>query len=209
MFTGIVQELGRIVSVAAGKLNIAASRVTQGLEPGDSVAVNGACLTVTGLNADGFSVDVVPETLRRTNLGRLRPGDEVNLEAALTLGGKLGGHLVQGHVDGTTRLVSVVGDSGEMLLKLETAPELMRYVVEKGFVALDGVSLTVVSRDDTSFRVAIIEFTRRQTTLGDRKPGDLVNLEVDIIGKYVEQLSRSSRPGVTMELLEKHGYLTG
>ncbi len=209
MFTGIVQELGKIVSVATGKLNIAASRVTRGLEPGDSVAVNGACLTVTGLDADGFSVDVVPETLRRTNLSLLRPGDEVNLEAALTLGGKLGGHLVQGHVDGTARLVSVVGDGGEMLLKLEAAPELMRYVVEKGFVALDGVSLTVVSRDDNSFQVAVIEFTRWQTTLGNRKPGDPVNLEVDIIGKYVEQLSRLSRPGVTMELLEKHGYLTG
>jgi riboflavin synthase len=209
MFTGIVQEVGRVISMGSGKLEVAASRVNDGLEPGDSVAVNGTCLTATVLKPDGFTVGVVPETLRRTNLGRLRPGDRVNLEAALTLGGKLGGHLVQGHVDDTCRLVKVLSDGGELRLKLEPAPGLMRYIVAKGFVALDGVSLTVADRDESSFQVAVIGFTRDQTTLDERRAGDLINLEVDIIGKYVEQMSRPSGGGVTRDLLEKHGYLAG
>jgi riboflavin synthase len=209
VFTGIVQEVGRVISMGSGKLAVAAGRVNSGLEQGDSVAVNGTCLTATAIKPDGFIVGVVPETLRRTNLGRLRPGDRVNLEAALTLGGKLGGHLVQGHVDDICRLVKVLSDGGEIRLKLEPAPGLMRYIVAKGFVTLDGVSLTVAERDESSFQVAVIGFTRDQTTLGERRAGDLINLEVDIIGKYVEQMSRPSGGGVTRDLLEKHGYLAG
>jgi riboflavin synthase len=209
LFTGIIQEIGRVTSAPPGRLTITASRVLQGLELGGSIAVNGACLTVTSLNSNSFSVDVISETLRRTNLGLLRTGDKVNLEPPLALGGQLGGHLVQGHVDETARVTSVVRGGGEMIIKLDASPELMRYVVEKGFIAVDGVSLTVVTRDATSFRVSVIGYTQGQTTLGSRQVGDLVNLEVDIIAKYVEQLSRTQGPGITVEFLEKHGFLVG
>ena len=209
MFTGIIQEVGRVVSASPGRLTIAASRVLQGMELGGSIAVNGACLTVTNINTASFSVDVIPETLRRTNLGLLRTGGRVNLEPPLALGGQLGGHLVQGHVDGTAVVASVVRGGGEMTIKLETSPEVMRYVVEKGFIAIDGVSLTVVSRDTSWFQVSIIEYTRRETILGSRKIGDLVNLEVDIIAKYVEQFSQTPSAGITVEFLEKHGFLIG
>jgi riboflavin synthase len=209
VFTGIIQEVGKVISASSGKLTVAATRVLPGMELGSSINVNGACLTITDLDTGSFSVDVVSETLRRTNLGLLKTGDRVNLEPSLSLGGQLGGHLVQGHVDATARVVSVVPGGGEMIVRLETSPELMRYVVEKGFVAIDGISLTVVTRDAASFQVSVIGYTRRETTLGSRRVGDLVNLEVDIIAKYVEQLSQTRRPGVTTDFLEKHGFLVG
>ena len=209
MFTGIIQEVGRVASAPAGRLTIAASRVLRGMELGGSIAVNGACLTVTSLDASLFSVDVVPETLKRTNLGLLKTGDRVNLEPPLALGGQLGGHLVQGHIDDTARVASVARGSREMTVRLEASPEIVRYVVEKGFIAVDGVSLTVAARYATSFQVAVIDFTRSHTTLGSRQVGDLVNVEVDIIAKYVEQLSRARSPGITVEFLEKHGFLVG
>ena len=151
----------------------------------------------------------MPETLKRTNLGELHIGHRVNLERPLALGGELGGHLVQGHIDDTARVASVVSSRGELAIKLETSPELMRYVVVKGFVAIDGTSLTVVSRDTGSFWVSIIDYTRKNTILGDRQVGDLVNLEVDIIAKYVEQLSRQPGSGITLEFLEEHGFPVG
>jgi riboflavin synthase len=209
VFTGIIQEIGRVTSAPPGRLSMAASHVLRGMELGGSVAVNGACLTVTDLDTDSFSVDVTSETLRRTNLGLLRTGDRVNLEPPLALGGQLGGHLVQGHVDGTARVASVVRGNEEMSVKLEVSPELIRYVVEKGFVAVDGISLTVVTRDVASFQVSVIGYTRRHTTLGDRRVGDLVNLEVDIIAKYVERLSQSRGSGITVGFLERHGFLVG
>ncbi len=207
MFTGIVQELGKVSSVSPGRLAITAGSVLRGVELGGSMAVNGACLTITDLDTGSFSADVVPETLVRTNLGLLRVGDRVNLEPPLALGGQLGGHLVQGHVDDTARVVSVVRGGGQMTIRLEATPELMRYVVEKGFAAVDGVSLTVLGRDATSFQIAVIDYTRMHTILGGRRAGDLVNLEVDIIAKYVEQLSQGRSTGITLELLEKHGFL--
>ena len=209
MFTGIIQEVGIVKAAPPRKLAIAASHVLQGIEPGGSIAVNGACLTVTRFDSGSFSVDVTPETLSRTNLGLLKSGDRVNLEPPLALGGQLGGHLVQGHIDATARVVSVVRREEEMSLRLEASPELMRYVVEKGFVAIDGISLTVVSREAASFQISIIDYTRRHTTLWERKVGDLVNLEVDVIAKYVEQLSQTKRTGITVEHLEKHGFLAG
>ena len=209
MFTGIIQEVGRVTSAPPGRLTIAASSVLQGMELGGSIAVNGACLTVTNLDTGSFLVDVVTETLRRTNLGLLKTGDRVNLEPPLSLGGQLGGHLVQGHVDGTARVASAVRGGGEVTIRFEVSPELMRYVVEKGFIALDGVSLTVVSREATSFQVSVIDYTQRYTTLGSRQVGELVNLEVDIIAKYVEQLSQTRSTGITAEFLEKHGFLVG
>jgi riboflavin synthase len=209
VFTGIVQEIGTVKSAPKGRLNIAADGLPRRMELGGSVAVNGVCLTVTDFNAGSFSVDVMPETRRRTNLGLLKSGDRVNLELPLTLSVQIGGHLVQGHIDDTARLVSVVRSGGELNFKLETSPELMRYVVAKGFVAVDGISLTVVSRDANSFLVSIIDYTRKNTILGDRRVGDLMNLEVDIIAKYVEQLGREPGSGVTIEFLEKHGFPVG
>ena len=209
MFTGIVQEIGTVKSAPAGRLNIATDKLPQRMELGGSVAVNGVCLTVTDFDTGSFSVDVMPETRRRTNLGSLKGWDRVNLELPLTLSGQIGGHLVQGHIDDTARVAAVIRSRGELNIRLETSPELMRYVVDKGFVAVDGISLTVVSRDTGSFLVSIIDYTRKNTILDDRRVGDLVNLEVDIIAKYVEQLSREPGSGITLEFLEKHGFPVG
>ena len=209
MFTGIVEEVGKITLASAGKLVIAASKVIQGMELGGSIAVNGACLTITDFNTNSFSVDVMPETLKRTSLGLLRPGDGVNLERPLALGGELGGHLVQGHIDDTGRVTSIMPDGETVIIRFEAPPEVMHYVVEKGFIAVDGVSLTVVGKDTGSFQVSVVDYTREHTTLGERRVGDLVNLEVDIIAKYVERLSSAHRPGITVDFLQEHGFLVG
>lgn len=207
MFTGIIEEVGKVTSVPAGSLVIVASKVLTGMKLGGSIAVNGACLTVTAFNTDSFSVDVMPETLKRTNLGLLKAGDGVNLERPLTLGGQLGGHLVQGHVDDTGKVASVVWDGEALLLRFETPPEVMRYTVPKGFIAVDGVSLTITDKDTSSFWVSIVDYTRKYTTLGSKKVGDLVNLEVDIIAKYVEQLSQPRSTGITADFLAEHDFL--
>jgi len=207
MFTGITEEIGRVTLARSDGLVITAERILQGMELGDSIAVNGACLTVTGFDNSSFSTGVMPETLKRTNLERLRVGDGVNLERALALGGKMGGHLVQGHVDDVGRVTSVAGGRGATTLRVEAPPEVMRYIVAKGFIAVDGVSLTVVVREAGSFQVAIVDYTRQHTTLGGKRPGDLVNLEVDIIAKYVEQLSQAQRTEVTAGFLKEHGFL--
>jgi len=207
MFTGIVEEVGRVTSAQSGKLVISVSDILRGMELGGSIAVNGICLTITNFNTSSFSVDIMPETLNRTNLGLLSAGDEVNLERPLALGGRLGGHLVQGHVDDTGRVASVRWNGEAMLIRFETPPEIMRYIVEKGFIAVDGVSLTVVTEDTSSFQVSVVDYTRKHTTLGSRRVGDLVNLEVDIIAKYVEQLSQSRSSGITANFLQEHGFL--
>ena len=207
MFTGIIEEFGKVASVQVGSLVIAARNVLTGLERGGSIAVNGACLTVTDFKTDSFSVDVMPETLKRTNLGLLKIGDSVNLERPVTLGGQLGGHLVQGHVDETEKVASVVWDGETLLLRFEVSPEIMRFTVPKGFIAVDGVSLTITDKETSSFWVSIVDYTRKHTTLGDKKVGDLVNLEADIIAKYVEQLSQPRRTGITADFLEEHGFL--
>jgi len=209
MFTGIVEEVGKVTLAQPRNFVIAARAVIQGIELGGSIAVNGACLTITNFNTDSLSVDIMPETLKRTNLGLLCAGDEVNLECPLALGGRLGGHLVQGHVDSTGRIASVIQDSGAMLIRFEASPQVMRYIVEKGFIAVDGVSLTVIAKDTSSFQVSIVDYTRRYTTLGSRQVGDLVNLEVDIIAKYVEQLSQGGNRGITVDFLQEHGFLVG
>ena len=206
MFTGIIEEVGRVTLVQSGKLNIAASTVLQGMELGGSIGVNGVCLTVTSFNTDSFSVDLMPETLTRSNLGLLSAGDRVNLERPLVLGGRLGGHLVQGHIDATGRVASVRRDGETMLIGFEAPPEVMRYLVVKGFVAIDGVSLTVVAKDSASFQVSVVGYTRQHTILGGWRVGDLVNLEVDIIAKYVEQF-QTPRPGLTTDFLQEHGFL--
>ena len=192
MFTGIVEELGHVVSLAHGPdsavVRIRGPLVTADAAPGASIAVNGICLTVVELDADSFCVDVMAETLRRTCLGELTPGSPVNLERALAVGDRLGGHIVQGHVDGTgTILARQPGDRWEVVT-ISLPGELARYVVEKGSITVDGVSLTIAGLDDVSFQVSLIPTTLALTTLGTKQVGDLVNLEVDVLAKYVERL---------------------
>ena len=193
MFTGIVEEVGSVRESKDGRLVVGASLVTTDLAVGDSICVNGACLTATFCGQGSFSADVVPETLRRTNLGALRPGDPVNLERSLAVGGRFGGHIVQGHVDATGDVTSVAEDGEALLVRIGAPPSIMRYVVEKGFVAVDGTSLTVVNCDAQSFLVTIIPHTRDHTVFGRRRVGDAVNLEADVIAKYVERVSAAHR----------------
>jgi len=206
VFTGIIQEAGSVVSVAAGKLVIDAGKVLDGVQSGGSIAVNGICLTITEFTDKTFAVDVMPETLKRTNLGRLRPGDRVNLERPMGLGGELGGHLVQGHIDDTGRVASITPEGEAVLMKFEAPPDVMRYIVPKGFIAVDGTSLTVVDKDATSFLVSIVGYTREHTILADRKTGDAVNLEADIIGKYVAEFIKPQDRGITADFLQEHGF---
>ena len=207
MFTGIIEEIGRVTSTPAGSLTIAASDVLKGIKLGSSIAVNGVCLTIADFDNNYFSVGIMPETQKQTNLGILRVGDKVNLERPLTLGGELGGHLVQGHVDDTGRVASIIWDGETMLIRFEAPPEVMRFTVPKGFIAVDGASLTIVNRDTSSFWVSVVDYTQKHTTLGGKQVSDLVNLEVDIIAKYVEQLSHAHSPGITADFLQEHGFL--
>ncbi len=195
MFTGIVEEVGSVRSVAPGRIVFNAKKVTWGTNLGDSIAVNGCDLTAVYLDEDGFTANVIDETYRRTNLGDLSPGDAVNLERALQLAGRLGGHLVQGVVEHTGRLVSFTPAEHSVVARYQAPPEILRYVIVKGPITVDGVSLTVIDRDADSFAVGLVPFTQQQTNLMRRKPGDRVNLESDIIARYVEQLldERSSR----------------
>jgi riboflavin synthase len=173
---------------------------------GDSIAVNGVCLTVVSLENNGFTVNVMPQTLRHTNLGGLHYGDPVNLERALLLGGRLGGHLVLGHVDDTGEVLNVVSEEDARLVRISAPDRLMRYVVNRGFIAVDGASLTVADLDDVSFVVSLVTYTMEGTTLGRKRPGDIVNLEVDILAKYVENLREREGEGVTPEFLREYGF---
>jgi len=208
MFTGIVEEIGTIKQASAGQLTISADKVLEGSQLGDSIAVNGTCLTITRIEKGSFSIEIMPETLRRTNLGQLQSGHQVNLERALSLGARLGGHLVQGHVDATGRVLMLTPEADALKVRYWAPPEVMRYIVSKGFIAVDGVSLTVVDCDVTSFQVSLVGFTRSHTILAQQRPGDLVNLEVDIIAKYVERLTGKDKSGITLDFLASHGFLT-
>jgi riboflavin synthase len=188
MFTGIVEEVGKVVTASPTRLVIQARVTLDGVKIGDSISVNGACLTVVHKTTDTLAIDVVPETLRRTNLGDLKPGDPVDLERALALSDRLGGHMVQGHVEATGRIASITPEREALMVRLEASPQIMRYVVAKGFIALDGISLTVVECDASSFSVTVIPYTQQHTVLGSRKVGDRVNLETDIVARYVERL---------------------
>jgi riboflavin synthase len=183
MFTGIVEELGRLESLDGGRLRIAATRVVEDASIGDSIAVNGCCLTVVAFGDGWWEADVSDETISRTSIRSLQPGDGINLERAVKMSDRLGGHLVQGHVDGVGEIVEPVPD-----LRVRVPEALTRYLVEKGSVTVDGVSLTVVDALDDGFTVAIIPHTSAVTTLGAKRPGDLVNIEVDVMAKYVERL---------------------
>ena len=189
MFTGIVEEVGRAAGAPEGELFVNAAAVLEGTKLGDSIAVNGTCLTVTRLEPEGFAVDLAPETLRRTNLGALTTGAAVNLERSLAFGGRVGGHLVQGHVDGVAAIDSIEPEGNASMVRFRLPQNLARYVTEKGFIAVDGVSLTVVGAGDDWFSITLIPFTAEHTNLGAKGAGDPVNIEVDILAKYVERLA--------------------
>ena len=188
MFTGIVVEKGKVLDASEESLVIEGWLALEGAQIGDSIAVNGACLTITTMSEGRFAVDVTPETLRRTNLGDLRVGSAVNLEPSLAYGGKVGGHLVQGHVDAVGVVAEITPEGNSRLMTIAAPREIMRYVVEKGYVAVDGISLTVAALTDAQFTVAVIPYTDEHTTLGERGVGDRVNLEADILAKYTERL---------------------
>jgi len=188
MFTGIVEEIGRVESVAAGRMVVSARRVIEALQPGESLAVSGVCLTVVAVGQSTFAADLSEETCRLTNLGLVHPGDFVNLERAMRLSDRIGGHIVSGHVEGigTIRRRTTIADSVEMVI--DVPPGILKYCIAKGSLAVDGVSLTIHALDTTGVAVMLIPHTLRATTLGGRSVGDLVNLESDLIGKYVERL---------------------
>ena len=194
MFTGIVEELGEVVSVErldeSARLTVRGPIVVSDVGQGHSVAVNGVCLTVVEHDTDTFTVDVVLETLRRSSLAAVAPGDPVNLERALPVTGRFGGHIVQGHVDGTTRVLERIPGEHWEVVRFALPSDLTRYVVEKGSITVDGTSLTVATVGDDDFSVSLIPTTLELTTLGHRRTGDLVNLEVDVLAKYVERLTR-------------------
>ena len=210
MFTGIVEEMGTVRRLNQSpnrcELELSASKVLEGTQIGDSIAVNGVCLTVIRLGEEHFTADVMPETLRRSNLGQLKPGSKVNLERAMAANGRFGGHIVAGHIDGTGKILAMQPEGNAVLVTISATPELLRYVVEKGSIAIDGISLTVAKVSHTDFTVSLIPHTGEETTLKKHRSGEIVNLETDIIGKYVEKLMQPKSNGVTMELLQQNGF---
>jgi riboflavin synthase len=197
MFTGIIEETGTVRVAEEGRLIIGAKKALWGTNLGDSIAISGVDLTVAYMDEESFEANVMPETYRRSNLGDLKPGDLVNLERATPLGGRMGGHLVRGVVEATGTLVSVTPEADAVLARYSAPPEMLRYVIVKGPVAIDGVSLTVVDKDETTFVVSLVQYTQENTNLTRRKPGDRVNLESDIIARYVDQMltERGYEPG--------------
>lgn len=210
MFTGIIEEIGKVKAVRRASrsivLEIAARKVLEGTRVGDSIATNGVCLTVTALGEDGFAADVMPETMQRSGLGDLKPGDRVNLERALCLNSRIGGHIVAGHVDGTGRITGKEQDENAVWITISAGPEILRYVIEKGSVAIDGVSLTVAYVGEAVFKVSVIPHTQEETTLISRKVGERVNIENDMIAKYVEKLVKPGKQGLTLEMLMENGF---
>jgi len=188
VFTGIVEEVGVVAKINDNGMTVLATKVTEDLKLGDSIAVNGTCLTAVSFDRTEFSVDLSPETVRRTSLGRLSVGGPVNLERALLASDRMGGHIVQGHVDGTGRVMSTKRDGDSTIFRIRVPKRLNRYIVEKGFVAVDGISLTVVKIGASSFTLAVIPYTLKNTNLAALSIGDRVNLEADILAKYVESL---------------------
>ena len=197
MFTGIVEEVGRVTAIGEGGLIVEADITLADTQIGDSLSVNGACLTVTEMRDNRLSFDVMPETLRRTALESLGAGATVNLERAVTMNTRLGGHLVQGHVDGTGAVVEITPEGDARVVRITAPPEVMRYLVEKAFIAVNGISLTVMALDDDSFSVSLVRHTYEHTDLGDAYVGMPVNLETDILAKYTEKLLHGERNGMS------------
>lgn len=227
MFTGIVEEIGTIRKIDKGvsscSITVQADKVLHGSQVGDSIAVNGVCLTATGISGNIFTADVMPETLRRSGLGQLTGGSRVNLERAMAAGGRFGGHIVSGHIDGTGTIRELKREDNAVWVTIDCSPKIRRYIIEKGSIAIDGISLTVAYVDDTCFKVSIIPHTAGETTLLDGKPGKVVNLENDVVGKYVEKLlmpykgddtdeklsngNASDRSGLDMKFLAENGFM--
>lgn len=211
MFTGIIEELGTIrdirISGSSGQISVAATKVTEGTKVGDSIAVNGICLTVTRLTDGGFTADVMPETMKRTSLAAVGRGDMVNLERAMAADGRFGGHIVSGHIDGTGRIMEYRKDQNAVWVTISADSDILGLVVEKGSIAIDGISLTVAEVTDSYFKVSIIPHTAGETTLLLKHAGDPVNLETDIVGKYISKLlghyrnPGSGQGGLTMDML--------
>jgi riboflavin synthase len=219
MFTGIIEEIGTVKQMLPGKdsyrLTVSAQKVLEGTKVGDSIATNGICLTVTAMHGNSFDADVMAETVRRTNLSSLHAGSRVNLERALTLNSRLGGHIVSGHIDGTGRISDMTREDNAIWVTVETKPALLHYMIEKGSIAIDGISLTLAYVDDQCFKVSVIPHTGEETILLKKKPGDTVNLECDLIGKYVEKLmgykseekEQSKSSGISAAFLVEHGFM--
>ena len=212
MFTGIIEEIGTVRRIEHGakgaRLTIQAKTVLEDTRIGDSIATNGVCLTVVSMTGDSFSADVMAESLRRSSLGTLQGGSPVNLERAMAANGRFGGHIVSGHIDGTGTIASQKREDNAVWVKIKTPAPLLRYIVEKGSIAIDGVSLTVAAVTDTDFSVSIIPHTGAQTNKKKKKPGDPVNLECDVIGKYVEKLTAPHKTGgISTNFLAENGFL--
>lgn len=215
MFTGIVEEMGKIRHVAlagsSGQIAVQARKVLEGTKIGDSIAVNGVCLTVTSLQPDGFTADIMAETCRRSNLGQGRQGEFVNLERAMAADGRFGGHIVSGHIDGTGVICASKREENAVWITIGTKEDILRLIVEKGSVAIDGISLTVAKVEAGQFQVSVIPHTGEETTLLHKAVGAQVNLENDVVGKYVEKLLGIAHPekteesGLTMEFLREYG----
>jgi riboflavin synthase len=216
VFTGIIEEVGKIKAISMGSssavLTIGASKVLENTKLGDSIAVNGVCLTVTKLGTDYFTADVMAETIRRSSLGTLTNGSPVNLERAMAADGRFGGHIVSGHVDSMGTIASIVPEDNAIWYTINAEAKTLHYIVEKGSITIDGISLTVAYVDDSCFKVSIIPHTRQETNLSSKGIGDKVNLECDIIGKYVEKLltpvevKEEKQSNITEEFLRKYGF---
>ncbi len=215
MFTGIIEEIGKIKSISDGGaseiLKVECEKVLKNTQIGDSIALNGVCLTVTSMSDTEYTADVMHETLNRSTLGKLKPGDKVNLERAMAADGRFGGHIVSGHIDGVGHIINIQEDDNAVWYTVEADEDIMRYVVKKGSITIDGISLTVAYADDQMFKVSTIPHTRKVTNLGEKKTGDAVNLECDIIGKYVEKLlnveNKRKTSNITESFLEENGFI--
>lgn len=217
MFTGIVEEIGSVKEIKHGekssRITIGAKKVLEGTKIGDSISTNGVCLTVTNLKGDSFEADVMAETLRRSNLGSLAIGSKVNLERALSAEGRFGGHIVSGHIDGVAKITSIVKEDNATWITVSASQKLLRYIVEKGSIAIDGISLTIAYVDSEVFKVSIIPHTGEETILLKKKIDDTVNIECDLIGKYVEKLlgietskKETKESSITEEFLKSNGF---
>lgn len=217
MFTGIIEEVGHIAAIKNGtasvRLTIAAEKVLADVNIGDSIAVNGTCLTVTQYTDKSFSADVMPESVRKTSLSELKTGSLVNLERALQVGARLGGHIVSGHIDGTGKLISKKPEDNAIIVAISAAKDILKYIVKKGSVTVDGISLTVVDVDSSKFSVSLIPHTASITTIGQKSTGASVNIETDILGKYVEKLlflreteETPQASGIDINFLSKNGF---
>lgn len=207
MFTGIIEETGKIISVGAGRIAVQAKKVLHGTQIGDSIAVNGVCLTVTTMTSSEFTADVMPETLSRTNLGSLGKGNSVNLERAMAADGRFGGHIVSGHIDGTGTVSKLEKDGNAVWVYISAPSNILNLIIEKGSIAIDGISLTVAKVNDKEFAVSVIPHTGEETALLGKKAGDVVNLENDVIGKYVQKLMGLGGAGGSASQTEKDSKL--